>query len=59
MVSRVIDRAQKSRISEKSAVLNGQRDAGEILIDDPACAKDGMSDFGISHFAPWQAYRNA
>jgi hypothetical protein len=42
-------------ITAESAVLNGEIDAGEFLIDDAACSEVEMSYFGISHLALGQA----
>jgi len=42
-------------ITAESAVLNGEIDAGEFLIDDAACSEVEMSHFGISHLALRQA----
>ena len=45
----------EDRISAESAVLNGEIDAGEFLIDDATGSEVEMSHFGISHLALGQA----
>jgi hypothetical protein len=45
----------KDRVTIESAILNGEIDAGEFLIDDATCAEIEMSYFGISHLAFRQA----
>ena len=42
-------------ITVESAILNGEIDAGELLIDDSTCAEIEMSYFGIPHLAFGQA----
>ena len=45
----------KDRVTVESAILNGEIDAGELLIDDATCAEIEMSYFGIPHLAFGQA----
>ena len=45
----------KDRVTVESAILNGEIDAGEFLIDDATCAEVEMSHLGISHLALGQA----
>ncbi len=45
----------EDRIMVESAILNGEVDAGELLIDDATCAEIEMSYFGIPHLAFRQA----
>ena len=45
----------KARVTVESAILNGEIDAGEFLIDDATCAEIEMSYFRIPHLAFGQA----
>ena len=50
-----LDNFLEDRITVESAILNGEIDAGELLIDDAACAEIKMSHLGVSHLALGQA----
>jgi hypothetical protein len=45
----------KDRVTVESAILNGEIDTGEFLIDDATCAEIKMTYFGIPHLAFGQA----
>ena len=50
-----LDNFLEDRITVESAILDGEIDAGELLIDDATCAEIEMSYFGIPHLAFGQA----
>lgn len=50
-----LDNFLEDRITVESAILNGEIDAGELLIDDATCAEIEMSHLGVSHLALRQA----
>ena len=52
---RGLDNFLEDRITVESAILNGEIDAGELLIDDATCAEIEMSYFRIPHLAFGQA----
>ena len=47
----LVNGAAENLILEEVTVLDGLGNAGELLIDDAACADIGMADLGISHLA--------
>jgi hypothetical protein len=50
-----LDNFFEDRITVEIAILNGEINSGEFLIDDATCAKIEMSYFGIPHLAFGQA----
>src|SRR3989338_4722933 len=55
----VLDGAQKGRILEKRAVLNGDDDAGEVMVNDAARAHREVADFRVAGLSPRQSNRRA
>ena len=50
-----LDNFLEDRIAVESAILNGEIDAGELLIDDATCAEIEMAHLRVSHLAFGQA----
>ena len=50
-----LDNFLEDRITVESAILNGEIDAGELLIDYATCAEIEMSHLRVSHLALGQA----
>ena len=52
----LVNSAAENLVLEEVTVLDGLGDAGELLVDDAACADVGMADLGISHLALGKTY---
>ena len=56
-VGDVVQTRVQRRMLEETAVLDGDIDAHNVLVDNAARAQVEMSDFGVAHLPFWQADR--
>ena len=54
----MLDAFQQDGILEEAAILDGERNTGHVLIDDPAGAHGHMTHFAVTGGVPRQAYGN-
>lgn len=45
---------EEGGIAEKGSILDGEGDAGHVLVDDASSAHGHMTDFAIPGGIPWQ-----
>ena len=50
---------QQLGVVKKGTIFNGFGDAGQLLIDHPACADVGVAHFAVAHLAGGQAHIHA
>lgn len=54
----ILDRLQEDRIFEESAILNGEGDTGEVLIDNASGTEGHVADFAVAGSVPGETDRN-